>query len=425
MGSKLVVAHFMVGNTFPYTINDWKEDIELASIHGIDAFVLNVGVELWQKDSVKRCYAAASESDYPFKLCLSFDMSSMRASSREDAYLLKDYIAIVAKHPRQLLYDGKALVSTFAGQDSLFGHSTLHEAWQFVKDTLEETTPIHLIPSFFIDPRRYPDIPAMDGYFNWTGSWPIHLTVGMSREIVQNAELETDRHHIHHLEGRTFMAAVSPWFFTHYGADSWNKNWIHRGEDLYVRRWQQLIEARHDIDIVQVISWNDYGESHYVGPVKGAQPNSQAWVDGFPHTAWLDLTRYFARAFKEGAYPPIERDKIYLWSRPHLKAAEAVDDPVGRPDRWQLVDDSFWVIVFTTGPAYICVGTQDHTSDVMWAVGGGMHKRAYPMSPGGGMKAQIIRNGAVVAECAPSLDEFRVRERPQVYNFNAFVAMSA
>ena len=54
------------------------------------------------------------------------------------------------------------------------------------------------------------------------------------------------------------------------------------------------------MDIVQIISWNgpwpnewrasnidpyspDYGESHYIGPIAGAQPNSQAWVDGFDH----------------------------------------------------------------------------------------------------------------------------------------------
>lgn len=40
------------------------------------------------------------------------------------------------------------------------------------------------------------------------------------------------------------------------------------------------------------------------------------------------------------------------------------------------------------------------------------------------MKAQVIREGTVVAECAPGLDEFVVQERPQTYNFNAFVTMS-
>ena len=44
---------------------------------------------------------------------------------------------------------------------------------------------------------------------------------------------------------------------------------------------------RPSVDIVQVLTWNDYGESHYVGPIEGAQPNSQAWVNGFEHTRGL------------------------------------------------------------------------------------------------------------------------------------------
>ena len=99
----------------------------------------------------------------------------------------------------------------------------------------------------------------------------------------------------------------------------------------------------------------DYGESHYIGPIKvhspfihlnkiitnssclqGAQPNSHAWVDGYPHTAWLHLNRYFAVAFKTGQYPAITKDQIFLWARPHPKDATSADR-VPRPNNWQLV----------------------------------------------------------------------------------------
>ena len=80
----------------------------------------------------------------------------------------------------------------------------------------------------------------------------------------------------------------------------------------------------------------DYGESHYLAPVRGAQPNSQAWVDGFPHAPWLALNAYYARAFKLGYMPPVEQDMIFLWARPHPKGATA-PDPVPRPLNWQLV----------------------------------------------------------------------------------------
>lgn len=44
---------------------------------------------------------------------------------------------------------------------------------------------------------------------------------------------------------------------------------------------------RGQVDIVQIISWNDFGESHYIGPINGDQPGSQAWVNGFNHTGEL------------------------------------------------------------------------------------------------------------------------------------------
>jgi glucan endo-1,3-alpha-glucosidase len=70
----------------------------------------------------------------------------------------------------------------------------------------------------------------------------MHLAADSPTEEVQCPAVDTDRHHLRHLGGRTYMAAVSPWFFAvrtffiaprsflkllcrqHYGPDSWNKN---------------------------------------------------------------------------------------------------------------------------------------------------------------------------------------------------------
>jgi len=45
---KYVVAHHMVGNTFPYKLQDWADDITLAHASGIDGFALNMGTDDWQ-----------------------------------------------------------------------------------------------------------------------------------------------------------------------------------------------------------------------------------------------------------------------------------------------------------------------------------------------------------------------------------------
>jgi glucan endo-1,3-alpha-glucosidase len=111
-------------------------------------------------------------------------------------------------------------------------------------------------------------------------------------------------------------------------------------DHLYAKRWETIFDNRDQIDIAQIITWNDYGESHYIGPIEGDQPNSQAWVDGFNHTAWLDMTTYYANAFKTGSYPEITQDKIYLWSRPHPRDATASSDSVGKPQSYQLLEDA-------------------------------------------------------------------------------------
>lgn len=50
--SKHVVAHVIVGNTFPYTQTNWLSDIKLAHENGIDGFALNVGPDSWQPERV-------------------------------------------------------------------------------------------------------------------------------------------------------------------------------------------------------------------------------------------------------------------------------------------------------------------------------------------------------------------------------------
>ncbi|KAI0732491.1 glycoside hydrolase family 71 protein [Fomitopsis betulina] len=418
----------MVGNTYPYTIDEWTADIILASTHGIDGFALNIGKEEWQISRVAECYDAAlhANATRPFRLFLSLDMSSIPGATVEDALRIRDCVLRFAQHPCQLRYHGKVLLSTFSGEKSLFGQQDLDSAWSFVKKIIRDAgVETHLVSSWFTNPETYPSLDSMDGYFHWNGGWPVCLTPESRRGEIHMPELDRDGEHLAYLGGRTFMAAVSPWFFTHYGPDSWNKNWIYRADDwLFVRRWEQLIAQRDMIDIVQIISFNDYGESHYVGPIKGAQPHSHAWVDGYPHEPWLHLAGYYARAFKQGVYPPIETDKIYMWARPHLKGA-VTEDTVPRPRHWELTDDMIWVVVFAVAPAVVTISSSDDRRDAQVVnVPAGVTKLSHPVNPKGSMRARMERDGVVAAECIPEQDGFRFQERPKTYNFNAYCAMS-
>ena len=52
---------------------------------------------------------------------------------------------------------------------------------------------------------------------------------------------------------------------------------------------------------------------------------------------WLAMTNYYATAFRQGSYPSITQDQIYMWARPHPKNANASNDPVAKPTSYQLV----------------------------------------------------------------------------------------
>ena len=55
-------------------------------------------------------------------------------------------------------------------------------------------------------------------------------------------------------------------------------------EHLWVARWQNLIANRDKVSLVEICTWNDFGESHYIGPQHGNLPTgSEKWVNGFSH----------------------------------------------------------------------------------------------------------------------------------------------
>jgi glucan endo-1,3-alpha-glucosidase len=58
---------------------------------------------------------------------------------------------------------------------------------------------------------------------------------------------------------------------------------------------------------------------------------------------WLDLQQYYISALKNGAYPSILRDRIFLWARLYPANVESPQDGVGKPSGWQYVG-SFAVI---------------------------------------------------------------------------------
>lgn len=134
-------------------------------------------------------------------------MTVLPCSSFSDADLLKSYVTTYAGHSAQAYYEGKQLLSTFAGSDCSFGVGDWNSGWQqAVKTPLASTgNEIFFIPSVFTDPSTFSGVSVMDGELNWNSAW----TSGDSLNT-----WHSDDRYLAGLGSKAYMAAVAPGFFT-------------------------------------------------------------------------------------------------------------------------------------------------------------------------------------------------------------------
>jgi hypothetical protein len=88
------------------------------------------------------------------------------------------------------------------------------------------------------------------------------------------------------------------------------------------QQWRAAIEE--GTDWVELITWNDWGESTYLAPV-GSPADRDIWQDVFPsswgrllsHDGFLGASQYYISWFKHGTPPAIERDELFYFYRIH------------------------------------------------------------------------------------------------------------
>jgi len=332
---------------------------------------------------------------------LSLDMSIQPCASPTDAdNLYNTFVGPYVGHPNQYMYQGKVLVSTFAGESCDFGLGSVEAGWNYF--TSKAT--MFFLPAFNTDPATAAANSALDGLFSWNSAWAYQP---VDEAVLDWAVLSV-------LGGKAYMAAVSPAFFTHYSPESYDKNWLYPSDNFWFpNRWAQIVAERDSFDLVELVTWNDYGESSYVGPLDGAQPPGTTWATGFDHTPFLDIASYYISAFKAGGVPQITQDSVFIWSRPHPKDA-AAPDPIGRPTYADTTEDSISCLVFATaaGTLQLSAGSSSQT----FAVSAGVNQFVMPMVPGSGMKAGLSRNGQIVVTADGG--NFTVVANPPLYNYN-------
>ncbi|KAL4938729.1 hypothetical protein BDV06DRAFT_225700 [Aspergillus oleicola] len=304
INAKAVFAHFMVGNTENYTSTYWVSDITLAKASSIDAFALNAGFgEKYNARSFRAAFDTAASLD--FKVFFSFDYSG---SNRWPKDQVVDLLSNYTNHEAYFRHsDSRALVSTFEGFQSA-------EEWGEIKKDVaknvgEENCCVFIPDWTSVGLRKASSISAIDGLMSWE-AWPYG-----------NHPMNTtkDEEYMDLLDGKPFIMPVSPWFYTN--LRQFNKNWVWQGDDLWYDRWEEIIDLQPEY--VEILTWNDYGESHYIGPVRDnatgviAEGAPFDYVDDMPHDGWRGVLPFLIEKYKKGVNSEVEvqEENLSAWYR--------------------------------------------------------------------------------------------------------------
>ncbi|KAJ5650558.1 uncharacterized protein N7484_004281 [Penicillium longicatenatum] len=295
--NKAVFAHFMMANTVAYEISDWEQDISLAQKAHINAFALNMaygtpGMERSTADAFK------TAEDLGFMLFFSFDYAGNGSWPQDQ---IVDYLQKYAPSSAYYTYQGKTFVSTFEGTESA-------DDWVNIKNK----TDCFFVPDWSsVDPSSALKLGGgvVDGLFSWA-AWPT------------NSEQMTtlvDASYLNALKksGKPYMMPASPWFYTN--MPGYNKNWAVQGDDLWYNRWVEI--SYLDPQWVEIISWNDYGESHYIGPLNskgyGVFTSGKApynYARDMPHDGWRLQLPFVVDLYRTGT-ASMTQESLVAWYR--------------------------------------------------------------------------------------------------------------
>lgn len=387
---------------------DWASDIALAKAAKIDGFAMNIAAGDPNTDSILAAAYAAAETAGDFTMFLSFDYLSM---GTWNAVQVINKINQYKFSSAQFHYQGKPLVSTFEGVGNTGD-------WAGIKGS----TDCFFVPDWSsLGPAGFAShLGTADGAFSWD-AWP---------QGAADKTVAADEAWMEVLGGKPFMMPVSPWFYTN--LPNWGKNWLWRGDDLWNDRWQDIV--RMQPALVQILSWNDFGEAHYIGPIhKGGIPAGAKYVDGMPHEAWLKFLPYYIDAYKSGNSTSVDgcEEAITYWYKLNPGRSGSAGGTTGNnPDQGQpaiapqvVSQDKVFLSVLVAQPSDVMVSIGGGHSTPLRARHCGINHFSVPLNgQTGAVDIKVMRDGhEIVSTIGPKITNAC---KDGLINWNAYVGSS-
>ena len=367
---KAVFAHYLVGTV---TAEHANQDIDEAMAMGLDGFALNIGDPSadFLTLSLDNIFGYAEYRD--FKLFISMDVyasGNACASGRSGACggpiayepILKGRLGSSSWY---LGPNGFPLISTYSSGGE---HNDTWYEWE-----LDFASTMFFIPDFDETLGYYTADPGwyaywgglVDGTFSWESAWPSRDGKGgeypgdISPDLIVQTEMTKNN--------KSYMIPLSSLQYKNsYGAN------VYRAGDLNLPiRMEKILAMDTPPDFVQVITWNDGPEGHYIGNLwleqnNDTQPMRYANQIQFPHHPWQTLITPFIDAYKSGGkaidMAPVDGSPAVgaIWYKTIMKSSVCPMAPnpnlynATPPDSFDTATDtmSYAIVIPPAAPSY-------------------------------------------------------------------------
>ncbi|GME35786.1 glycoside hydrolase family 71 protein [Neofusicoccum parvum] len=354
--TKGVFAHYMVGTVYE---DHAHQDIKDAFAMGLDGFALNIGDP--SQDFVQQTLGYLfdyARDNYPeFKLFISIDLwaaGSAKKGLDDFDDILRDFMGHDAYYKGP---NGYPFISTFSDGGL---HNDVWMAWRE-----KWANEIYFVPDFDGTEGYYLSDPGwweywgdvVDGIFSWESTWPIRgksdTSAFKNDSWVREGAFSNDK---------SYMLGMSMLQYK----NSYETNLYRAGEDNLSWRIFNLQNMAPKPEFIEIMTWNDGPESHYIGNIWPEQnnetdPTRYATQADFPHNGIRPLLASVIDSVKEAKEimePPTGFDAVgALWFKPiHSSTVCPETDELysQKPDGYATADDvlSWAVIVSSIGGPY-------------------------------------------------------------------------
>jgi glucan endo-1,3-alpha-glucosidase len=332
------------------TVQGYEHDIQDAQAAGIDGFALDVGdyddpAQLYYNTNILLMYLAAQQLNTGFKLFFSVDMGSSTNA-------VIDLINTYATWTNTFRYQGLVVVSSF-GQLGLNWNSIFLPLAQ-------KGVSVFFIPHFWPNPvgelPTYQEgVSILNTYSNLLSGLFLFGAAGLPYQL---AQCNSNYNLAVHQAGKVFMASYTPNYWGCAQYSNGRRYFETDGGEGTILQWNSIIQNQPDW--VEIVTWNDFGESTYSSPISdpGLYEGQCTIPHRYCHIGYLALCEYYIAWYKTGQQPPITRDSVFYYYRTHPEDAVA-SDTNDVPVTLFLGDiaDVIYNTVFLTAPAQLLVNS--------------------------------------------------------------------